>query len=198
MSKLSCYIDGSQVKESNTIRQGWGILAFHAHGETVEMNGVVEHASTAQKAGWYETLAFYNAVKYAMSHGYSPADVSFYTDCSWVAYSGFHLVPENYSGRRLAVTERLQMFKKFFYPQDETLVETMSHWLVNSQMHWLKGHKLDVNNNRVDYLARSAVYCKQASECMEFTEWLSNGLSVWDHELKQSAQYLPPFVGSVQ
>ncbi|HET8688382.1 MAG TPA: RNase H family protein [Methanosarcina sp.] len=199
MSKLTCYIDGSQIKEKGEIRQGWAFLAFHTHGETVEMNGSY-HGPAADKmrSNWYEILAFYNAVKYAISHGYKPEEVSFYTDCDWVAYGGFHLVPENYSGRRDGVMERIKLLKALFYKHDETLVETMAEWLVKARHHWVKGHRIDVNNNRVDYLARSAIYSKPVADVMEFNEWLRNGFTQWDHNLQQNTQYIPPFTESVQ
>jgi len=194
MSKLTLYIDGSEIRVGDQWKQGWGILALHHAGDTVELNGSLQVKRNGRNGGWHEVLAFYHAVNYAEAQGYAPGECSFYSDCDWVAYGGFHLVPENYSNKRLDVAERLQLFKEVFYPGDETLVERMCKWLVNAQMHWLKGHKVDVSNNRVDYLARSAIYNKATHECMDFQSWLENGFSVWDNEIKANKIHMMPFV----
>lgn len=83
MSKLTCYIDGSQINvENNKTRQGWGIVARYHAGNTVELNGFIDHNNRSSKAqGFFEVIAFYQAVLHAEENGILPEEVSFYTDC---------------------------------------------------------------------------------------------------------------------
>ena len=188
MSKLTFYTDGSQVKVNDKTRQGWGIVARHIAGTTVEISGFVDHQGqrTSEKNGFFELLAFYHAVLHAEENGITPEETSFYTDCSWVAYAGYHLVKGNKSVHRYAIFSRLKKFQKLFYPNDRHAVMKLIRWLGLSQMHWVKAHKQIIDNCRADYLARQAVKEKGT---ITFDDWLSHGFAVYGSE-----HWFPAFV----
>jgi len=195
MSKLTFYIDGSESKIGNTIRQGWGVVARHLTGKSVEINGFVDYSMEKRQAGgFYELLAFYHAVLHAEKHNADPEQTSFYTDCSWVAYSGFHLERANKSNHRANIYKRLTLFQKFFCPNDKHAVIKLMRWLALSQMHWIKGHKQIIDNCRADYLARAAV---KEKKIMKFHLWINNGFGTWDSVNNCEAQWFPPFVKSI-
>lgn len=191
MSKLTFYTDGSQVKVNNKTRQGWGVVARHIAGNTIEINGFVEHQnSQEQKNGFFELLAFYHAVLHAEENGITPEETSFYTDCSWVAYAGYHLVRENRSGQRFNIFYRLKRFQRLFCPNDKHAVIKLIRWLGLSQVHWVKGHKRIIDNCRADYLARQAVNKKEAQP---FSKWIMHGFSVWDNTIQGMTHWFPAF-----
>jgi ribonuclease HI len=193
MSKLTCYIDGSEVETGeNTIRQGWGILALHTVGQTNEIRGCIEHGlKEAKMRGFFELLAFYNTICYAEKLGLVPEEVSIYSDCDFITDSGFHLFKQNYSGQKIAIFKRLQLFQKMFYPTHKHVAMRMIRWLVGTQMHWTKAHNYDVNNCRVDYLARSAAKNKKA---ISFSTWLKFGFHKFDREKNAVTHFQMPFV----
>jgi len=191
MSKLTFYIDGSETRIEKKVRQGWGVVARHFSGNSIEINGFVEHdLSDRQRGGYYELLAFYHAVLHAEKNNVDPEQTSFYTDCSWVAYSGFHLERANKSNHRSKIYKRLKTFQKLFYPKDKHAVIKLMRWLALSQMHWVKGHKQIIDNCRADYLARAAVREKKV---MKFHVWIANGFGIWDNINNCETTWYPPF-----
>jgi ribonuclease HI len=192
MSKLICYIDGSEIPASkNKIRQGWGIVAHHHAGGTVEISGVVEHSANDKSIrGYYEILAFYNAICYAEGQGLIPPEVSFYTDYDWLAEAGFHFVKNNYSGKKLSIFLRLSKIQTEFYKKDKHVIARMIRWLTGSQMHWVKGHSGIISNHRADHLAHAAV-TKQ--KVIPLAKWINDGFGRWNKERNTSEQYFLPF-----
>ena len=193
MSKLACYIDGSQVEtENRTFRQGWGVVARHILGNSIEINGFVEHhINERHLVGFYEVMAFYHAVLHAEQHGILPEETSFYTDCSWVAYSGFHLIRSNRSGMRYKIYARLKKFQKRFCPEDKHAILKIMRWLAFAQIHWVKGHSRLIDNCRADYLARQAVKEKKV---LPFNKWINHGFAMYDRTLEQDVHWFPAFV----
>jgi ribonuclease HI len=192
MSKLSCYTDGSQIfTEHGTVRQGWGIVARHISGQTVEINGFVDHDHRHKNnKGYFELLAFYHAVLHAEKNGLLTEDVSFYTDCSWVAYAGYHLVKENKSPHRSAIFKRLKKFQKLFCAEDKHAVMKLIRWLALAQVNWVKAHSNIIDNCRADYLARTAVRGKKTES---FTKWILHGFSQRDSKNQQMCHWFPAF-----
>jgi ribonuclease HI len=198
MTTLTCYIDGSEIflPKKNAVRQGWGIVARHLEGHTEEINGFIEHnKKQSHLVGFFELMAFYYAVNHADEKGIFPEDVSFFTDCSWVAYAGFHLVKENKSKNRRDVIQRLKQFQKMFCPNDKHAVMKLIRWLGLAQMHWVKGHKKIIDNRRADYLARMAVYEKNAQE---FDKWILNGVEEWDTTTESKKLWYPAFAKTIE
>jgi ribonuclease HI len=199
MSKLTIYCDGSEVTkgihkrtEYCTVSQGWGIVAYHTNGNTKEIHGAID--TTYDQRGYYELLAFYNAITYAEQQELIPKEVSIYTDDAWIAYSGFDLVPSHCSPKKKAILKRLRGFRQRFCPNDNFAVMRIVRWMMYAQLHWVKGHCLDTNNNRADYLARSATANKKP---VSFWDWIKSGYSVWDESLEQTIHTYLPFVRSI-
>lgn len=196
MSKLTCFIDGSESITKKTIRQGWGIVARHTIGQTVEINGFIDYPGKNKNvAGFFELLAFYHAVNHAEENNIYPEDVSFYTDCAFVGYAGFNLVRQNRSKQKKSVITRLIKFQKLFCANDKHAVMKLVRWLAYAQIHWVKGHSRIIDNCRADYLARIAVHKKEA---MPFSEWILNGFTVFDYETKNVIQWHPPFSKTIE
>jgi ribonuclease HI len=192
MSNLVMYIDGSEFFTKHTKLKktllGWGVVALHpVHGRQ-EFAGSfeVEHGQT----GYHEMTALHRAIEYAEMHGFKPSEVTIFTDCQWVANSGFNVTPENFSKLRGDTIDRIKRFKKFFFNEDDYLVEKMIYWLMNMSLHKVKGHSFIIDNMRADYLARSG----SNKKVLDYSDWLKSGFEYWNSQLNVSCKYFIPFL----
>lgn len=157
MSKIVMFIDGGEreYRKNNKLQcvyGGYGIVAHH-NGDTEELFGGYEVKPNDR--GFHELYAFKKAVDYAESFGYLPEEVAFYTDCRGNADAGFHLFPGNRSKTRTNVIKRLREFQKIHFPDEKGLALRLARWFINARIHWVKGHKMTVDNCRADVLARA-------------------------------------------
>lgn len=189
MTKLTMYIDGSELVHSSGLRVAWGVVALHANHTTVEIRGRRTSLSKSHR-GFYEILALYKAIQHAESESLLPHEVSFYTDCDWCAYSGFHLHPGNYSATKDKVVERIKAFRTMYYPGNSHVIPALMKWLVHARFHWVRGHAQHVGNCRADHLARVACLDE---EYKDYDDWILEGFEKWDPVANHMARVKPAF-----
>lgn len=189
MTKLTMYIDGSEFVHESGLRSAWGVLALHSDLTSVELRGRRQSLPKHHR-GFYEILALYKAIQHAESCNLQPHEVSFYTDCDWCAYGGFHLHPGNYSATKEKVLARIKEFRAMYYPGNSHVIPTLVKWLVHARFHWVKGHAQHVGNCRADHLARVACLDE---EYQDYDEWILEGFEKWDPVANQMTRVKPAF-----
>jgi len=177
MSKMIMYIDGSerQLPKKDTVIQGWGLLALDKDGDSVELFGTA--AKKTSHRGYHELHAFVAAIEFAEKRGLIPSETTIYTDDELIAYGGFHLVPANYSRSKKNLIKRLRAFQAVFHPNYKTLVLKMIRWMIGAKLHWIKGHRVCVHNNRADYLARCGSKTTHPKDLEPYDRWLKTVLT---------------------
>lgn len=174
MSKLVVYVDGSEREKRvgtkvKNVYGGFGFVAHH-NGDTDEVFGAFDVVSNQR--GFHELVAFTKAVLYAEEHGYTPEEVSFYTDYLFLAESTFHLYPGNRSLSKVNYLNRLRLLKKHYFPNEKGLVLKLATWLVNSRVTWVKSHANTVDNCRADVLARAGTrLAKEKQSLSTVNDW---------------------------
>lgn len=165
------YCDGSTRPGEKSTTIAYGVVVHH-NNETHELNG--RYDLSLEYVGLHEVVAFVEAMLFAESHGVDPKDVSVYTDDQFVSYAHFYLHPGNYRSKEThSMFGKLHLLDRLY---NQPMVERMLGWLGTVRVSWVKGHRLCVDQNRVDHLARKAL---QRKDVLHRDEWVRSGFSLY-------------------
>jgi ribonuclease HI len=111
--RIVLYVDGSGSQKTSSkgrsLPIGWGVVALHddTHHEIVKG----EYPRTGEEGALFETYAFIEGIQYAVEQGFSPEQISIYTDDERLSNGAFQLHPQNYAGthRISSLTARLKL-----------------------------------------------------------------------------------------
>ena len=92
-----------------------------------------------------------------------PCDIDIYTDSQYVK-NGITLwilnwIQNNWKGSNKKPIKNQELWMKLY-----DIIQKSGHKI---NWHWVKGHGSDINNNRVDLIARAAATNKNASNIMD-------------------------------
>lgn len=192
------YVDGSfggyaDPNKRQQAKIGWGVVALF-EDNAVELSGLY-HVPRVMN-GDYELIAFFEGVLFAHSRGYTPCEVSFYSDDMQVCYAGeyFHGNVEVKPEVVAKLKHRLERISKTVYPKYPEILALVLKFMQYSRFVKLQGHAKCVYNLRVDYLCNSAVNQKTTED---FTHWMNSGIRRLRATCeKETRRWYPPFVGA--
>lgn len=197
MSKIQIIVDGSsgiiKAPQRRIRGIGWGIVAHH-DGETHEISGC--RPVSWGFDGFHEHIAFIEGVMYALARGFSPSDISIYSDHDLLAWSNMYMhKPNGMMHKRFLIKEQLYAVCAQFY-NGYTGYRKVKRVMERGQVHHMKGHRLNVDMNRADYLARFGVKKLFEGDFMQeplkYEKWLAGGFHYYDDDRVQQ-QWIPPF-----
>lgn len=185
---MNVYFDGAYfnfLKEGQRLKQGEQVASYgiviDADETQLELMGAVR--SDYRMNGLHELLAFGEAVLWLSSHHVKPEDVAFYGDDQTSIYGALSYnagwSSDAYYRSLAAGMERL--VKLGHMPSD--IMEKVHVYIAGSRFHKVKGHELCVNNNRCDYLAKTAGrrLLQVKHKFLDFERWIAFGFSTWSH-----------------
>jgi ribonuclease HI len=152
MKHIKIYTDGSSL--GNPGDGGWGGLLIYGD-KFKEISGYVPNATNNQM----EIMA----VIESLSCLKFPCDIDIYTDSQYVK-NGITLwilnwIQNNWKGSNKKPIKNQELWMKLY-----DIIQKSGHKI---NWHWVKGHGSDINNNRVDLIARAAATNKNASNIMD-------------------------------
>lgn len=195
--KLILHVDGSNVYVPKTTRQGigWAVIACH-DDELHEIHGGYEHHRNGPLTGCHEQIAFIEGVNYAYAKGFDFRDMTILCDDMLLGYAQTSLHPDNFSVLRAdAVRARLAHVTSLLY--DTQTVQRVLDAIEQASIHKLKGHNLDVYQERADYLAKAGArkVCGLSGETpLSYEAWLVEGIHTFDHKDMKATVWHAPFV----
>lgn len=182
--------DGERPKRNEQVAS-YGIV-IDADETQLELMGAVK--GNYQLNGLHELLAFGEAVLWLSSHQVKPEEVAFYGDDQTSIYGAlsYNSGWSNDAHYRCLVDGMAKLVKLGHMPTD--IMEKVHVYIAGSRFHKVKGHKLCVNNNRCDYLAKTAGrrLLQVKHKFLDFERWLALGFSCWSHEENKSVPFHPP------
>ena len=191
------HVDGSTVfvPQSQSEGIGWAVVACH-EDKLEERYGGVPHLRRGPLTGCHEQIAFIEGVLYAHAAGFAPQDVTILCDDDLFGYAQQWLHPENYLTTRAdQVRERLDRVAVQLYQVGT--VELVLDYFEAATIHKLKGHSLDVYQERADYLAKCAAKAACALDMKEpraYEDWLATGIASYDYVNEVALTWHAPFV----
>jgi ribonuclease HI len=177
------YFDGGSAnlpgkKNRNVVKVSWGIVAS-IEDQSVEVHGKVTHKKDIVGFRHHEMVALFESVMFVHNRGYKAHECSFYTDDQFISHSPAYLREENHlSSMRESVMNKLKTVASIFYPNNDSIVDLIAHYLKNANINWVKGHSGSVNNCRADYLVR---YARQGGEFLTYDRWMKDRLANGGH-----------------
>lgn len=187
------YVDGSCFKGKPTEKfvNGYGVvlLVDDKHYELSEGALV-----TQNQVNQHEEYSFLFGLNLAASLGVDLTKLTVFCDDQSLGAANTWLHPGNYSSKGDLVRKQVQTLRRATDEQRSRMLWFLEHGLV----HKLKGHSLDVYQERVDYLAKHAAYRAMGKDepLKPYDEWLSSGFRVFDCTVNRYVTYYPPFVES--
>lgn len=132
--------------------------------------------------GCHEIVAFLEGLLFARSHGFDYHQMVFYTDDQSVAYAQQLTCPGHVAfqlGDKDKFLEQLEQICIGLYTSE--LFEIAQECILKARFHKVRSHhgrSGSIYNNRVDYLARNAMYEKRGipQETLSFEVWLEETL----------------------
>lgn len=148
---MQLIVDGSQTYGgSMNYHVGWAFIAHHG-GKSHEKYG---HHLLKSNGGYHEHIAMVQACLYAAEQGADPEQTSIITDDQEFGYAPMYLHEGNFMKQHIHVKSRvrtaIQLAK--LAVDDEVVLKYLKH----ARIIKVKGHQGDVEQERVDYLARHA------------------------------------------
>lgn len=198
MSSILIYLDGSSVqlspKGGKQVSVGWGLVAL-ANDTQVEQFGA--HQLPISFSGYHEQIALVEAVRYAHQQGFTPEEVSFYTDDEILRNAQEGLHPGNC---RASWTNQLRdrICKLVGHAYEVEMWPLVETYLRGARVNKLKSHRNLVYNHRVDYLAKNAAYSLKESPraVTNYDDWLAAGFVRYlDNDTTET--WFAPFTNSI-
>lgn len=182
--RLIVYVDGSQVigPQRRAQAQGWGLVALH-DDQHHERRGHFLGGKVSPLHGRHEHLAFVQAVLYARDQGFDPRQVSIYCDDDVFGYAAWSTHPGNFQGQKAEIVmQRLRGVAQHAF--DASIIEPVLQTFFHSHIVKLRGHRQEVYQERVDYLAkfsaRQALGLEEPDAApMDMQTWLEQGLEIY-------------------
>lgn len=166
---------------------GWGLVALHDNGHH-ERSGAYRIQRTDSIFGMHEAVAIAEGIEYAYVQGFEPEDVAMYCDDDLLGYSPTYLHSPNQLWRKSdAIVDCMQKVLQYLEPDNEVRLYRTLNYLRCMRMVKLKGHKMEVYQERADYLAgwesEQALYPESSSLSKKpFEQWLYDGFVVYDQQ----------------
>lgn len=183
MTNTIIHVDGSCYNKKYI---GWGMLLLR-NNEHVEQHG---HVVSYHLSGEHETLAISHAIAYCYERGIPPQDISCYCDDELLGYAPTYLHPDNYKAlRRDQIIQRMNKVQELCFPLMPSSV--FEYYLKEMRITKLKGHKNEVYQERVNFLAKyeSTTAGGLLKEFEDYDTWLNKGFINYGPERKASTYY---------
>jgi ribonuclease HI len=186
------YMDGGSQRNAfmpGSFILSWGLVA-HYTDATYERHGCIGDCPPYLQ-GSHEKLAFIEAVRFALSLGADPDDITFITDDGSVCDANRMFHKHGNLVRSDATVQKITEICNAYF--DKTLKEFCLKFLARARFIKVKGHSKTVYNLRCDHLARHARNWElgDLSPLLPFEEWLHDGFLFYDKKLIKKTWFVP-------
>lgn len=201
---MNVYFDGSHFSQlpDGTKLKGKQLVASYGividdGDKQLELMGAVKGM---QINGLHEALAFGEAVLWLDSHQVKAETVSFIGDDQTVIYGALSFNAGWAStGHWDCLLDSFKRLVTLGHLPTDILEKTMPY-VNGSRFHKVKSHRRCVNNNRCDYLAKTAGrrLLQIKHKFVDFEHWLALGFIQWSHAENTNVTWHPPTFAAAQ
>ena len=181
------YVDGSSKKVGKHTYEGYGVVLVVGDEMMEFSSGCV----STSKVQYHEHWAFLKGLTFAQSLGVCTKSLRVYCDDALFGNASFFLHDDNRSPMKEKVLATLDAMGCNDVERS-LLLQTLQH----GNYVKLKGHKQEVYQERVDYLAKftARFLSGESTEFLPYDQWLSMGFKQFDKATNSMVVYYPPFV----
>lgn len=197
------HVDGSRVRTKNRSAHAFGwALTGTLGGDLVESAGAhqLSKLQLLEFGGLYEHVAFVQAVLFSHQLGVPPDRLTIFCDDEVFGYAPTWLHTNNYlPHRRAQVLKRLDQTVTHYFSEEarDLVLETFER----SRIVKIKGHRLEVHQERADYLAKhqgKLAIGLTTEPALSFDAWLEAGILRYTDPNLPPETWHAPFVRSLE
>lgn len=183
------YVDGSTLRKGKSFYDGYAAVLLKGDDHLEQSSGRQMPMSHTQS---HEHYAFLHGLEFALQHGVHLGDLRVVCDDQTFGYANTWLHADNFSGKKDLVVRAVENMVFATSEQKSLLL----NFLETGFVHKVKGHRQEVYQERVDYLASTQRKLAMGEECdlLAYDQWLNKGFKVFDNTRDSLTTVYPPFV----